>query len=70
MNDREKLLAIRASYIDELYNRKGPPDVRWSEYRRELLEQIELIDRLLESGSSLSDEERQKLWQITQGASA
>lgn len=43
----DDLKRARDRYAAELASRQGPPDVRWDEYERWLLEQIRLLDEAI-----------------------
>lgn len=65
MSHIDDLIAARDRYSSELANRQGPPDVRWDEYERFVVEQIE---RLNDQIRAAMDSESATMWRISQAA--
>lgn len=71
MNHLDDLRTARNRYASELANRTGPPEVRWDEYERFLLEQLQALDQLIaraeETGGDLA--QAAPAWHIRRGYS-
>ncbi|MBC7350849.1 MAG: hypothetical protein H5U08_00675 [Thermogutta sp.] len=64
----DDLKAARDRYAAELAARQGTPDVRWDEYERLLVEQIDTLNRMIAEAQAESIDGLETDWHIRQAA--